>query len=326
MKKIICLLLAAVVLLLSVGCNQQEPSSPTEQPTEEKQTEPKVYDNSPYESANIGWEGWGYTYIEYLLKNATDVVKATYVGTVKKPPNYYFHDFEVKEVFKGGCENGLLTVFASSQYYSFGGYEETPPVLSYETSNINYEIEKDYLLLLCRSQNVFMYEDRIESIDDSLVIPFDQNGNINAEGCKLYGIDLRLSIRDKETSDALENGNFVDRVLELTKYNPQILNKIDTTEKSLETIINEADYAMVIKPEEKIEDAFEPYWCSKYSCKIIDLLKGTDLEKTAGSDIRIKLPTERIELGKTYLVAIEKTSVGVYEPTTRYSVIPYEVQ
>ena len=103
-------------------------------------------------------------------------------------------------------------------------------------------------------------------------------------------------------------------------------------EEALETLITHMrpeiniTQGQIIRFRSKIEDTFEVYYCSEYSCKIIDLLKGTDLEKTENGNVRIKLPTERIELGKTYLVAIEKTSVEVYEPTTRYSVIPYEVQ
>ena len=307
MKKLISLLLISVILLLSVGCNTQEPlnESQSEQPTEEKKTEPKVYDNTPYsENEVLIIEDGGYNQIEYLLGNVTDIVKATYVGTIKKHPNY-LHDFEVKEVVKGNCEKTIVTILATPQTIS-PGWANTP-VKSYSSVEIEYETGKDYLLLLKRRQSIHKDEEILSPIEDTLILPLKESGNLDLEKCKMYNTDLMLHLKDTETEQALKNGTFIERLLELTKNNPTVYNAIDKTDKEPIVTMNEADCVWVVKVERKIEDLLLPYYVSEYYCKVTKTLKGEEKE-----ELIIQLPTEEVEIGKSYIIATQKNGNSYY--------------
>ncbi len=303
MKRILCLLLIIVMLLLSFGCNSQEQPSESEtesnQSTEAKQTEPKVYDNTPYSKNEVLiLQDGGYNRIEYLLDNVSDIVKATYVGTIKKHPNY-LHDFEVKEVVKGNCEKTIVTILATPQTISTGW--AYTPVKSYSSVEIEYETGKDYLLLLRRQQSIYKDEEILSPIEDTLILPLNESGSLDLEKCKMYNTDLMLHLKDTETEQALKNGTFIERLLELTKNNPTVYNAIDKTDKEPIVTMNEADCVWIVKVERKIEDLFLPYYVSKYYCKVTKTLKGEEKE-----ELRIQLPTEEVEIGKSYIIATQK--------------------
>ena len=320
MKKIISILLVFIICLLCVACNSQEQqgegTSKREQETE-KVTEQKIYDNTPYPYLFREWFDWPYIELESFSPNVNDIVKATYVGAVKKSPDYYLYDFEVKEVIKGTCKKELITVWATAVEYSFGWYDDKIPVLGYDTLAINYEVGKDYLLLLTRSPNEYMEKDGLRSVDDSLIIPLNENGTIDLENCKLYNTDLMLHIRDSETEEALKNGIFVERLLELTKDNPPVDLEIDTPYKDPGTTMNEADYVWIIKVEKDLEDPILPYYVAQYGCNIINKLKGDHSSDT----VTIHLPTEKVEVGKTYVVALDSD----HYLSSRYSLFEYSV-
>lgn len=303
MKRIICLILATVVLLLSVGCNNQsDPTEPpqTEQPTEEKQTEPKVYDNSPYSGGmKNGWMDWGYNEFEAFLPRVSDIVKATFVGTVKKDANYLY-DFEVKSVIKGTCQKELITVFVQPLEYDFGWYTGKIPTTHFETYEIDYLVGKDYLLLLSRKQIAYLDEDLLTPIENSLVIPLDESGNIKSEDCKLYDTDLALHLKDSETATALQNGTFIDKVLELTKDNSDVYYDSISKETDPAAVLSEAECVMTIKVGKKLNNFDYPYYVGEYYFEVVENFKGNYDETT------IDLPAEKVEAGKVYTVALNE--------------------
>lgn len=319
MKKILCLLLVVILLFLSVGCNSQEqPSENVKEPEhtiKSKETETKSYDNTPYSQVNRGWQDVGYNKFETLLTQVNDIVKATYLGTVKKSPDY-FHDFEVKEIIRGSCEKELITVFAQPMEYGFGWYTGKLPVTSYDTVDINYEEGKDYLLLLRRSQLAYCDDDILDSVDDSIVLPLNETGVVEAAKCKMYNTDLALHLRDDETKQALTDGTFIDRVLTLTKDNPTVAYNAISTETDPVAILNEAEYVLVIKVGKKLNDDMSPYYVGEYYFENLDVLKGNYEDST------VELPTEKVETGKTYLIALNEHG----NLSGRNSIYPYPVE
>ena len=149
MKKIICLLLATVVLLLSVGCNQQEPSSPTEttptEPSNETQKSESVSDTTSQTDAE--------DYITFMRTNL--LVPASFV---LNPPiedkNFPLDD--IKKVKQGMTMAEAFGIFGM---FLHTGSIEYPISIDWITK------QDDLSVTLCISFAIEGYEDFWEDLN-----------------------------------------------------------------------------------------------------------------------------------------------------------------
>ena len=323
MKKIICLLLAAVVLLLSVGCNQQEPIGETEPIVEARKTyrpEKKEYDNSPFSSGYYNVFDTSYQSFEACLKNTTDIFKATFLGTVKdNTTKYFFFDFEINEIIKGELDGNTVTVCVNPANYSgVGCFDEIPPegASGYNTNSIPYGKTKSYLLLLSRRAESWNDTDWFIPIHNSLVIPLDENGKPDIQASKMYGIDLLSNILSKELKESVANGNLINAVLENTKNNPKVIKVdgfIDETDPI--TVMTSATYVLVVEIKAKRSQSIAFNGSEAFDYKVIKSIKG---EPTREIGV-IRASSEKLKVGEQYVIAFSEN----YSVISRNAIFPY---
>ena len=286
------------MLFLCVGCDQNEKIAgiTNESEGEAESREPLTQ--------------WGIDYLyvpfENLLGNITDIVKAKYLGTIDNNPNY-IHEFEVQEVVKGVCEKTTIVVWSTPMNISFGWYDidNPPPVTGYDTKNIEYEMGKEYLLLLKRQCNVYIVGDMLQFIDDSICIPIGHNGLPDIEKSTMYNTEFKLHVTDNDLITDIENEQFLENILESTKNNPTIFGDISVKNAEIDYALNNAEYVLEIQ----IESVSYDYYVSYYRncvCNVKYVFKG----KLEEEQLHVKLPTSKAEEGQKYYVALKNEQSG----------------
>ena len=320
MKKIICLLLAAVVLLLSVGCNQQEPKESAETPLEPLfsnttglySPESKEYDNTPYgivaEDIQIGSFDNIYLYFEDCLKYTTDVVKARFLGTVKKS-NKYFFDFEIIDPMKGNFDSKEISVHLyPMNYMGFESrYGESPHVAGYSTYDISYEVGINYLLLLKRIETTFCEKDFLCFASDFLVIPLTSEGKVDINNTKMYGIELAYNVYNATIKQGIQDGMLIEKIMETVRDNPTSLKLEENSSYETDTLklYDEATYIFIIEPQSTkwSNSGYYSYFGYRRPVNITKVIKG-DIDAES-FERNITLPTEMKD-GEPYLIMLDK--------------------
>lgn len=85
--------------------------------------------------------------------------------------------------------------------------------VGFDSTKMEFEKGKEYLLLLYRSS--YKDEERIVMIDPTLVIPLEENGDVDFENCMRYGGKLKDYIWSDEITEAFENGTFIEYTINL---------------------------------------------------------------------------------------------------------------
>lgn len=319
MKKIICLLLAAVVLLLSVGCNQQEPKESAETPLEPLfsnttglySPESKEYDNTPYDtgigSTTRSLHDIGYMFFEDKFNDITDIVKAKFIGTVKVNDMYFF-DFEIKKSVKGNFDSKEISIYLSPmRYFLGGGYPEgAPHVGGYSTYGIPYEVGSDYLLLLERTSTSFSQKDFLCFAHDSLLIPLDSEENPDISKSRMYEMEFLPNIREASAKEKIQNGGLIEYILEGTKNNSNVKNISENMNGTdVLSLYDSAVHVIIVEPKSIIRPQFSyySYFGNARSVNITKVIKG-DIDAES-FERNITLPTEMKD-GEPYLIMLDK--------------------
>ena len=335
MKKLISLLLISVILLLSVGCKEQEQKESTEhsetQETQEIQAtkvratyKPNVqYQNKvAFGFESIIEDGGIYRSFDKLLEetNTTDIVKATYLGAAKRTPNCYFF-FEINEVVRGEIIDTTIAVPEINVRYSIS----TPdcPISGYHTYT-DYVVGSKYLLLLERTSTPHLAEKDIANISPSyLVIPLDNAGEPIVSESLLYNQNLLLHVESEEIKKQINDGKLIDCILELTKedaykYKDSPINIIDK-----DTVIDRADYVLNIEIVSCVGSEYSNL-SAEYRCKFISASKGSvSWQPTTESGyVYVELTKSKIKIGEKYTVAVGKQA-GKYFLISRNAIFPY---
>ena len=335
MKKIICLLLAAVVLLLSAGCNNQ--SEPTEPPQAE-QTAPQTNNVRPTYKPNVHYsnsaspsyehiveDGGAYYTLEERLEqsNTTDIVKATYLGAAKvKPQCYYF--FQIDELVRGEIIDTTIAIPIESISYSIvsDSVLDSSPITGYKTFT-NYSVGSKYLLLLNRISTPHLSEEDMVYLSvPYLVIGLDKEGRPMLSSSFLYNEALASHVKSEALKKEITDGKLIDCILELTKDDAYKESSVNITDKNL--VIENAEYVLNVEIISRNEyDSYSDLY-SMYKCKVISTDKGT-IEwqpATESGYVYIALTDSKVKIGEKYTIACKKQA-GDYYLTSRNAIFPY---
>ena len=324
MKKL--LIFICLILLFSVSCTEVKRQKQTYDsnsdtlnvlPPDNYITDEKVYE-----------EGVNYSYyklFEELLNNAfsideviTDVIKATYIDT-EKAGGCYYHRFEVFENIRGLGVNTLMTVRSKSEKRAF--YDSDLEV--FDTSEIGYEKGETYLLLLKRSYTVADGVERFRAVDDSLILPLNDEGKIDAENAKIYGDRLLSHVFDISLRKALLEGTFEEYILEAIKENVFIFSyETETIDSDLEATLLYAPYVLeiMLTDVDRINDRIPNDFNDIRLCsgKITKVYKAVEDVVTVDDEVTINLHIDRIEKNKKYIFAVFEISYYYDDYSSRH--------
>ena len=323
-KRILCLILSLCTLFLFVGCNKKVEDVTDMRPIY-KITDTE-YDNVPYSKYKEGVMDWGYYTFEECLYKATDIVKATFLGTIKSEPDDYYFNFEITEELRGDFDDSVISIFVNGCDYG-GLTANSPyssPIREYDTYGIEYEVGKDYLLLLERRMSVHYDEDLLYPIHETLVLTLDDNGNPDIASSKMYGQEFEKHISWGEAFKAyILEGDFIEKILRITECNPKLKKDywvIDDTD--ITKVLKGSDCIFIVTVEELLEDDYKGR-IGNYKCKIIRTIKG---EAQSPEIDGIYLTMHKVEVGGTYLLALVKYDSGRenFFLSSRNSIFPWE--
>ncbi len=310
MKKLISLLLITLNLFLLIGCASED--------TGETEDTQKVYENKAFDTISASKQ-ISYRSFDELSRDADDIVKATYEGMVTSK-GYYLLDFKAYDTLRGDIGNEIITLHYQPMNVTTLSADG---VISYSTKDIIYEAGKDYLLFIKRSNTVYTEGYYFEPIEESLVVPIGNNASNWLQVSKIYGRSLSEHIESESIKKAVGEV-FFEKIKE-TK--PDYISSsggyktIIIPQKS--DVVANAPYLLSVEIEE-MEEIPRIYYRSLCKCRVISSEKGS-----LGGIIEVYLPTEKVEVGKKYIIAIKEATepiddIGYYVPTTKNSV--YEAQ
>ena len=298
------------MLFLCVGCDQGEGQEKETLNKNNKQLEP---DHIDYYTAMHSSK----SSFDTLLSYVTDIVKVKYKETQnlywKSGASYsvtYAHKFETVDSLRENPNTPNIIVATSvPMFYSCG----------YSTVDIPYEKNKCYLLLLKNSIDV--YGKRTNFIEDSLVIPLDENQNPDIEQSHIYSEKLTLHIENEQLKSA-DNENFLRILLEKVKNNSHITKIGEFCEETdINAIISQTPYIALVQIKEKTapNETFNLVTCK---CEVLTVWKG-DLNV---DEFEIVLPSDMVKEGYAYNLAIKSSnnSQKPYELFGYRSVYPVE--
>ena len=292
MKKILSLLLIFILLFLCVGCDQNKENEKETLSSDSEETTPeRVGYYEQHDSATVPFN--------IILSRVTDVVKATYKETQYiywEEGSYYMvtyaHKFELIDSMRDNPNTADVIVVSSlPMYYDCG----------YSTVDIKYEKDKNYLLLV--KNGITVYSKSTDLVEDSLIIPLNENQDPDLDNSCIYSKDLISYIEDEELKTA-GNERFTDVLLEKVKNNAYISkvgNFFEGTD--VETVISKTPYLVLARIKEKTEKGIA-FDLSNCKCEILNVWKG-DLNV---EELNIILPSDMVEEGCTYNLAIQGTS------------------
>ena len=319
-KRILCLILSLCILFLSTGCNNEveegEPVRPTYRATA------NVYDNVPFPiSDRIG--DAGYSYFESFLNRTTNIVKATFLGTVKVAPDDYFFNFKVTEEIKGRVDKDEISLFVYTECYMWLPLDKP----DYDTYRIDYEVGKNYLLMFQRVSMTHLQEDLLRPIHDSLVIPLDDNGIPDISSSLMYNTPFIEHVKDENLKQDILDGKLIERVLDLTRDNPEFADNVDINTTDVTDILKQSECIIVVRINEVYEydRAIHNFFSRSCDCVVLEVIKG---ECSKDEIKRITLTTSKIEVGGTYLLAVnffEGDSKNIYL-SSKNSIFPWEME
>ena len=317
-KRILCLILSLCILFLFAGCNNEVEEIETVRRTYKITTD--EYDNTP-DISSMACLDYGYIWFDDCLSKTTDIVKATFLGTVKLNDVYYFN-FEIQDILKGNFDDSVVSVYVNpADYVALIG---DGPVSSYTTENIDYEVNKNYLLLLSRNVNVHYDGDLLSPIHDTLVILLGSDGTPDISASKMYNTNFEIHIRDSGLKQDILNGNLINRVLEITKDNPEvhISKDIIDTDDPVE-ILEKSEIVLIVTVDNKMVSSYDPPYDRAFcDCSVVKVIKGDIEEKTLE---RLILTNSKVNSGEVYLLALNKPG-NYYRLSSRNSIFPWEIE
>ena len=270
MRKILVLFLSIFLILSGLGCR----SSPDAPP-------------SSYHQQAIA----KYMTFEELIATSTDVIKGRCIE-FEEYADHFEYTFEVLERYAGEATGDPIRV-----YVPFRSITIAENNIAYRTTDVAYQINKSYYLILERNIDVYAEYDRYINVGGNIYLPANE-----LDHCSIYG--QKLTAHSKNTDYTNEEA--------LLKHIKEILSqrsKADTRLYSGVKYINSSDMAEILQQSDfvlkvkisadktgrGVEDR------STFECTVLSTLKG-DVKES--STVSIVFPKNAAAIGETHIVAL----------------------
>lgn len=232
-----------------------------------------------------------YLDFEEIISLATDVVKGKCINVIEKT-NGREYEFQVLERYAGEEVSTNIFIYQNMYNANVVGYN-----ISYKSNDINYQIGKEYYLVIKRYINVLYEHDRY-TVSANLFMPADdvKKSTMYGEALSLHS-DLNKNFNQTQLKDHI--------IAQLNKRDPEKIKLYGgqkyTTATDRQTIINEADCLLQI---ELIKDSYPDISeiHDIYQCKVVDVLKGNIDDNSV---IEVFFAKNTAEPGQQYIVAVD---------------------
>ena len=183
MKKNILVFICITILLISlVGCGN---------PGDHNNAQSK--ENFPTANGSMIYRDF-----ENMLKSATDVVSATFVGYEQNENNTFICQFSVKNRYWGEDTGEIIFVYQTNYEQAMFNLSGEP--IPWSAESPSYLVGEEYLLILARHVSVYFLHDQYLNIGGNLYLPLS---DLNQS--KLYNEPLKkhAAIEDYSTESAI---------------------------------------------------------------------------------------------------------------------------
>lgn len=270
-------------MFILIGCNNQLTGSDAGKNNKEDETKVSQSVSTIYMD------------FEELIARVTDVVKGKCISVIEKTDGKEY-EFQVLERYAG--EEVLTNIFIYQDLYDANVVNSN---ISYNASDIIYEIGKEYYLVLGRYINVLYEQDRY-NVSANLFIPAD-----DVEQSTMYGEALYLHSDLPKNFNETQLKNHI--VEQLNNRDPETIKLYKgqkyTLATDMQTIIDEADCVLKIEILEESDPDISNIH-DIYECKVIGVLKGNI---AANTEIEIFFAKNIAEPGQKYIVAIDYSAI-----------------
>jgi len=314
MKRILSLVLIFLLLFTLIGCNRFSKSEEATQNSGEEETEgtkkPKSLDDLRFVETDMF--SHSPTMFENLINATTHVVVAKFIkrSTFCREENAsfayleYMYKFEVVKCLRGNSVP--VKLFLPDKFR----YKYKSNILN-DTGYLGYEEGKNYLLLLRNTHSEISFS--FDFVDNTLILPIDDNGKIDSGESLLFQTQLEQSIRTDEAKQALEDGNLLTYILNAVKDNAEVIKYRDFIESDdFFEIYDATSYVAIVhieEPREYPRISVDYDYGKAYSCEVLTWIKGDAGDET----INIKLPLSKIEkTGKYVLLLTKKENFDIW--------------
>ena len=271
MKQPILFLLISILLLCPVvGCQQPDASSPP----------------STHQQAIVK-----YMSFEELITASTDVIKGKCLGC-EEQENYVIYTFEVLERYAGEDTQEPIHV-----YVPFRAISVAESDISYPTTDITYQTEKSYYLILERTIDVYAEHDRYINVGGNIYLPA-----FNLEDSSLYGQTITTHSKAANLTNEKELLSHITSVLSQrpSTDTKQYWGTKYITSNDTNKIIAESTHVLKVQIDtditgRSIEDR------NVFVCTVLSSLKGDVTPNTA---VSIVFPKNAVKIGDHYIVAL----------------------
>lgn len=199
MRHIIVLMMSAMLIFNVIGCTAENEKTPS--------------DDFSY-CLDGSWM------LEDVLDDVTDVVIAKYQGDFDWD-GYSYRQFMVLQSLRGSVSMGReLYLFKTTQSISNSVKE---PFTSLDSLvKDDFEISKNYLLLLSNEKDACTEEESVTAVG-LIVIPLNEEMLPIMEEAQIGGMPFEERTHDDQIIASINNGTFLDVLLEKIKDNPYVI-------------------------------------------------------------------------------------------------------
>lgn len=299
MKKFTLSVLIATICLLLVACNDTEINNSDRQDiiakhdSSQDQNDSKLNDVS--QSLTNGNSATSkYTTFEEACQLANTIVTARYVKSEAFGESYIRHGFILQKTIIGKAEEEI-NVFTSNVNLSVvnnGTIIENIP--TYNQNDISFEAGIDYLLILNKEDNPYMFMPVYTLINDTVVRLDDLTLS------EMYHVSLSNHIQGMKLTKETARDDVISYVESLTKNNPPAYEYI--VSDNINEIINLSENIIRIKingNHKVVKNDFRSH--ELYDCTILEVLKG---ELKIGEEFRIAFFPNTVKTGDEWIVAV----------------------
>lgn len=235
-----------------------------------------------------------YTTFEEACQLANTIVTARYVKSEPFGESYIRHGFILQKTIIGKAEKEI-NVFTSNVNLSVvknGAITESIP--EYNQNNISFEAGIDYLLILNKKNDPYMFIPVYTLINDT-VVRLD-----NLTLSEMYHMPLSSHIKGMKLTKETTKEDIISYVASLTKNNLSAYEYI--VSDNMNDIINLSDNIIRIKingNHKVVKNEFRSH--ELYDCTVLEVLKG---KLKVGEVYRIAFFPDTVKSGDEWIVAV----------------------
>ena len=300
-----------MLIFTLIGCNRFSKSEEATQKSSEEETEENKKTKSLDDLGFAETDMFSHspTMFENLLNATSHVVEARFIkrSTFCREENTslvyleYMYEFEVVKCLRG--DNVPVRLFLPDKFRST--YKSN--ILN-DTGYLGYEEGKNYLLLLRNTHSEISFS--FDFVDNTLILPISDDGNIDSAESLLFQSPLEQSIKTDEAKQALEDGNLLTYILNAVKDNPEVIKNRDFIESDdFFEIYDATSYVALVhieEPRELPRNTVGYDYGKEYSCEVLTWIKGEAEDET----IEITLPLSKIEKTGNYVLLLAPKDHG----------------